>query len=60
MLKLESYVDPNFQVAQFYADVAGHSEDRPLKLALEELAFFASELTLLGTYKAHPFRKTLK
>ncbi|MFA5592858.1 MAG: prephenate dehydratase [Micavibrio sp.] len=57
MVKLESYVNPEFQVAQFYADVAGHPESRPLQLAMEELGFFAKEVIILGTYKAHPFRK---
>lgn len=56
MLKLESYVDPQFQVAQFYVDVLGHPESRPLQLAIEELGFFAKEVTPLGTYPAHPFR----
>jgi len=56
MLKLESYVGEKFRVAQFYADVAGHPEDRALQLAMEELGFFAEEVTLLGTYPAHPFR----
>ena len=31
-----------------------------MKLALEELAFFTSEVTVLGTYKASPFRADLK
>lgn len=57
MVKLESYVDENFQAAQFYADVIGHPEDRPLQLAMEELGFFAKDVLLLGTYEAHPFRK---
>jgi prephenate dehydratase len=57
MVKLESYVDSNFQAAQFYADVMGHPESRPLQLAMEELGFFAREVTILGTYPAHPFRK---
>ncbi len=57
MVKLESYVNPQFQVAQFYADVVGHPESRPLQLAMEELGFFAKEVSILGTYKAHPFRK---
>lgn len=57
MVKLESYVDENFQAAQFYADVIGHPEDRPLQLAMEELGFYAKEVLLLGTYEAHPFRK---
>lgn len=57
MVKLESYVDHKFQVARFYADVIGHPESRALQLAMEELGFFAKEVTLLGTYPAHPFRE---
>jgi prephenate dehydratase len=56
MIKLESYVNPQFQVAEFYAEVIGHPESRPLQLAMEELGFFAKEVTILGTYPAHPFR----
>lgn len=56
IVKLESYVDPNFQAAQFYVDVMGHPESRPLQLAMEELGFFAREVTMLGTYPAHSFR----
>lgn len=57
MVKLESYVDENFQAAQFYADVIGHPEDRPLQLAMEELGFFAKDVYPLGTYEAHQWRK---
>lgn len=60
MTKLESYVDEDFIAAQFYADVDGHPEDEPLKLALEELRFFTDELTILGTYPAHPFRLEIR
>lgn len=56
MVKLESYVNPQFQVAQFYVDVIGHPEQRPLQLAMEELGFFAKSVTILGTYPAHPHR----
>jgi prephenate dehydratase len=56
MTKLESYVDEHFQAAQFLCDVEGHPENANLKLALEELAFFAKEVRVLGTYPAHPFR----
>lgn len=55
--KLESYlVDGHFTAAQFYLDVEGHPEHPPLRRALEELAFFAHEVRVLGTYPAHPFR----
>jgi prephenate dehydratase len=57
MTKLESYmVDGHFAAAQFYAEVDGHPADRALALALEELRFFSKEVTILGTYPAHPYR----
>ncbi len=57
MTKLESYqLEGNFAATQFYADVEGHPDDRPLKLALEELAFYSSEMKILGVYPAHPYR----
>ena len=56
--KIESYlVGGKFDAAQFYVDVEGHPDERPLQLALEELAFFASEVSILGTYPGHPFRR---
>ncbi len=56
--KLESYmVGGRFAQAQFYADVEGHPEERPLALALEELEFFSKNLHMLGVYPAHPFRR---
>lgn len=58
MTKLESYqLGGTFYATQFYADVEGHPQDRPLRLALEELAFFSAQLRMLGTYPAHPFRR---
>jgi len=61
MTKLESYmVDGNFFATQFYADVDGHPEDRPLANALEELRFFSRELRIIGVYPAHPFRATFR
>ncbi|CAA0085793.1 P-protein [Starkeya nomas] len=61
MAKLESYqLDGEFFATQFYADVDGHPDDRSLKLALEELAFFSKELRILGVYPAHPYRIALR
>ncbi len=58
MIKLESYMlEGQFTATQFLADVDGHPDDRPLALALEELAFFSKEVTILGVYPAHPFRR---
>jgi prephenate dehydratase len=60
MTKLESYqVGGSFNATQFYADIEGHPEDRSVKLALEELAFFTSKLTVLGIYPASPLRDEL-
>jgi prephenate dehydratase len=57
MTKLESYqLGGQFKATQFYADVEGHPDDRGLKLALEELAFFSTEVKILGVYPAAPFR----
>jgi len=56
--KLESYlVDGTFTAAQFYADVEGHPDEKPLKIALEELGFFAEQVKILGVYEAHAFRR---
>ena len=61
MTKLESYmVEGHFSATMFYADVEGHPDDRPVKLALEECQFFSSEFRLLGTYPASPFRLQMK
>jgi prephenate dehydratase len=56
--KLESYmVDGHFTVAQFYADIEGHPDERAVRLALEELSFFSREVKILGVYPASPFRR---
>lgn len=58
MTKLESYQTAGtFNATMFYADVEGHPEQRSVQLALEELAFFSSEIKILGTYPASPYRK---
>lgn len=60
VIKLESYVDPQFSVARFYIEALGHADDRALGLALEELAFFAKDIRQMGSYAAHEFRKLQK
>lgn len=60
MTKLESYMlDGDFAATQFYADVEGHPADRGLAFALEELDFFSHEVSILGTYPAHSYRRTM-
>lgn len=57
MTKLESYVDGNFDVAQFYCEILGHPESKAFQLALEELGFYAKDVRFLGAYEAHSDRK---
>ncbi|MEX0840143.1 MAG: prephenate dehydratase domain-containing protein, partial [Parvibaculum sp.] len=60
MTKLESYqLEGTFNASQFYADIEGHPASRHVRLALEELEFFTTELRILGIYKAHPYRATI-
>ena len=58
MTKLESYVGPDFVAAQFFAEVDGHLEAPAVKLAFEDLSHYSEWIKVLGTYPAHPFRKT--
>ncbi|MEM1006523.1 MAG: prephenate dehydratase [Pseudomonadota bacterium] len=53
MTKLESYmVDGSFTATQFYADIVGHPEDRNVKLAMDELHHFTTNVEVLGVYPA--------
>jgi prephenate dehydratase len=57
MTKLESYmVGGEFTATQFLAEVDAHPDDAGLARALEELAFFTTEVRVLGVYPADPFR----
>ena len=57
MTKLESYmVGGAFSATMFYADIDGHPDYTPVRLAMEELGFFSREVRILGVYPAHPRR----
>ncbi len=57
MTKLESYqTEGTFNATTFFADIEGHPVERNVQLALEELSFFSTELRVLGTYLASPYR----
>lgn len=56
MTKLESYVDENFLAARFYCEVEGHPDEDSFKLAIEELGFYAEDVTFLGAFAANPLR----
>ena len=56
MTKLESYqTEGTFNATMFFADIEGHPAERRVQLALEEPSF-SSEVLLLGTYPASPYR----
>jgi prephenate dehydratase len=57
MTKLESYMlDGQFTATQFYADIEGHPDEPRVRRALDELAYFTTQLQFLGVYPRHPFR----
>jgi prephenate dehydratase len=57
MTKLESYmVGGTFTATEFYADIEGHPEDANVKLALEELAYFTTQIQILGAYPSDRVR----
>ena len=58
LIKIESYMDSStLNSSQFHIDIAEHKDSPAMQLAMEELAFFASELRWLGTYETHEFRQ---
>jgi prephenate dehydratase len=57
MTKLESYmVGGSFMATEFYADVEGHPDDPNVALALEELRYFTTNVTMLGVYPSDRLR----
>ncbi|MGQ0611040.1 MAG: prephenate dehydratase [Paracoccaceae bacterium] len=53
MTKLESYmVGGTFTATEFYADIEGHPEDSNVRLALDELRYFTTKVSILGVYPA--------
>ncbi len=61
MTKLESYqLEGEFFASQFFADIEGHPDDPAVKRAFEELEFFTREFTILGAYRASPYREKIR
>ncbi|WP_441347479.1 prephenate dehydratase [Shimia sp. MMG029] len=53
MTKLESYmVGGSFTATQFYADIEGHPEDPAVILAMDELRYFTTNVSIIGVYPA--------
>ena len=57
LLKIESYMSNRLtEGSQFHVDIDGHIDARAMRLALEELAFFADDVRILGCFESHRFR----
>jgi prephenate dehydratase len=60
IIKIESYAgNGTLSISQFHIDIDGHPQEQNVKRALEELAYFANSVKMLGTYTPHPLRDTL-
>ncbi len=61
LLKLESYsMTGSLQVSRFHIDIEAHPKEKKLKLALDELSYFAKEIKYLGVYEKHQGRENYK
>ncbi|MFE8953534.1 prephenate dehydratase [Streptomyces althioticus] len=59
LTKIESYQKgAGLDASRFYVEIEGHPEEPHVALALQELAFFSSEVRVLGVYPAHAYRRT--
>lgn len=57
LIKLESYTPDGRMVAtQFHIDTEAHPKDANMLLAMDELAYFAKDIRMLGTYPASDYR----
>ncbi len=57
LIKIESHMDgKTLNSSQFHIDINDHVNSPSMKLAMDELKFYASELRWLGSYPAHEFR----
>jgi prephenate dehydratase len=58
LTKLESFsVKNSFEQVNFYLDVEGHIEQKPVQKSLEELGFHTQSLDILGVYESSAFRQ---
>ena len=58
LTKLESFsVKNTFDQTNFYLDLEGHIEQKPVKKSIEELGFHTESLDILGVYEASKFRQ---
>ena len=58
LLKIESYMGTQIlEGSQFHIDIDGHTDSEAMRRALEELAFFADDVRILGIYESHRLHK---
>ena len=58
LTKLESFsVKNTFDQTNFYLDLEGHLDEKPVQTAMEELGFHTVNLDILGVYEASKFRQ---
>jgi len=58
LTKLESFsVKNSFEQVNFYLDLEGHIEQKPVQKSLEELGFHTESLDILGVYEASTYRQ---
>ena len=50
-----SEIDQN-KITQFYADIDGHPDDKHVRLAMDELSYFTTNVEILGVYPADQHR----
>jgi len=61
LIKLESYsITGSMKASQFHIDIDGHTDEKRMKFAMEELDFFANEVKFLGVYKRNSYRDIMK
>lgn len=60
LLKIESYSQiGSLDSTSFHIDLYGHTDEKKLQLALEELSFFSQELRILGVFERNEHRDNL-
>ena len=59
MMKLESYVDAQFQAARFYCEIEGHHSTEAVIQAMNDLSAVAKNIKILGSYAKSIVRESL-
>lgn len=61
LIKIESYSQiGSVSSSSFHIDLYGHTDEKRLKLALEELDYFCEELKVIGVYERNIYRDSME